>query len=155
MDTPQKTYPNWFVKGVPIPDGVLPCVSVPVHGTIDIAKANGAVEGTMLVAPLVPESGSITAPAGSLVVAPVKTFWNSPSVKAARNIVGAALVAVIGVFSTACFNVWTHGQSIFATGAINWSATLVTAQVAAGLIISSAILSYIRTTDHSPIAKSV
>ena len=158
-------YPNWpspvaipdnpntpnTPKTTQQPDCPTFSVDVPQPATIQQARASGAVEGTNLVAPLAPATGPIQGPAESMVVVTVKSFWDSPTIKTARNVIGAALAAVAGVFATACMGVWVKGQSILAAGALNWRATEVSAEVAAGLIIASAILAWKKTTDNNPV----
>lgn len=126
-------------------------ISAPIHNTIQEARESGVEAGTIVAAPLVPATGKIQQPAESVVAVAVKSFWDSPTIKWARNIIGTAVLAVLGVFTTACMSVWSKGESIFAPGAIDWHATEVSAEVAAGMIIGAAILAYKKTKDNNPV----
>lgn len=159
----------------PISAPELMAIPFPAHTTIQNARNAGAVEGTMLVAPLAPASGPITvnvadvipaktttAPDGTktttpaqepMVVVAVKAFWQSPTIKAARNVIGLAVTAVLGVFATTVMGVWTSGHSIFTKGAVNWRATEIAAEIAGGLIVGSAVLAWVRRSDNNPIQK--
>jgi hypothetical protein len=122
-----------------------------VYNTIQEAKADGVVTGTPVTAPLAPPTGKIIGAPESLVVVTVKTFWESPTIKWARNIIGAAIIAVVGVFANTCLGVWLKGGDIFEAGVVDWHATIVAAEAAGGLIIASAILAYKKTADNNPV----
>lgn len=133
--------------------------------TIQDARSDGAVTGTMISAPLAPAKGPITivpdvvratdgAPAKEpMVVVAVKAFWDSPTVKAARNVIGAAILAVFGVLAVTCAGVWTNGHSIFEKGRIDWRATETAAEIAAGTILTSAFFTWMKRRDNNPVQK--
>lgn len=162
--SPTPEFPNWpgnvppksvivvtpELAPKPKPEPEAPVI-VALHATIQEAKKAGVVVGDVTAAPLAPQKGPIDAPPESMVVVVVKKFWDSPTIKAARNVMATAVIAVLGVFATACMKVWGAGHSIFEAGQIDWRATEVSAEVAAGLIIGAAILAWKKVKDNNPI----
>jgi hypothetical protein len=126
-------------------------VNTVLHSTIQEAKAAGAVEGTMLAAPLAPSTGPINAPAESMVVVAVKKFKDSPTYKAIRAVVLSA-VAVVGItFGNAILNVWSSGKSVFDAGAIDWRATERVAEIAAGPVLIAGLMALMKKKDNNPV----
>ncbi len=132
--------------------------------TIQEARADGAQPGTMISAPLAPATGPIVvgvpqvvrADTGRLaqepmVVVTVKAFWDSPTIKAARAIIFSAILAVLAVLFTTFAGVWTSGHSIFEPGVINWRATEVASEIAAGTILATAFFAYLKRRDNNPV----
>lgn len=71
-----------------------PAPNVPAPATLAEAKAlPGFGEGTVIAAPMSAKTGPLSGAAGSLVVTVVKDFWQSPTIKAIR----AAVIAAIGI----------------------------------------------------------
>lgn len=126
-------------------------VNTVLHSTIQEARAAGAVEGTMLAAPLAPSKGPIDAPAESMVVVAVKRFKDSPTYKAVRAVILSA-VAVVGItFGNAILNVWASGKSVFDEGAIDWKATERVAEIAAGPVLVAGLMALMKKKDNNPV----
>lgn len=152
-------YPNWPVpvpetpnlstpKATQQPDA--PCVTAPVLGSIQEAKASGAVEGTLLVAPLAPSKGPIEGPAESLVVVTVKNFFDTPTWKAVRTVFQGAGFIMLLTFGNALLNVWTSDKSIFDKGAIDWRATERVAEITAGPVLVGGLMMLMKKKDNNP-----
>ena len=126
-------------------------VNTVLHSTIQEAVAAGAVEGTMLAAPLAPSKGPIDAPAESMVVVAVKKFKDSPTYKAVRAVILSAL-AVVGItFGNAILNVWSSNKSVFDSGAIDWRTTERVAEIAAGPILIAGLMALMKKKDNNPV----
>lgn len=152
--------PNWpgtipdptppVVNQNPTKDPNMP-VDIPLHSTIQEARAAGAVEGTILSAPLAPSKGPIDGKAESLVVVTVKNFKDSPTYKAIRAVVLSA-VAIVGItFGNAILNVWASGKSVFDANAIDWRATERIAEIAAGPVLVAGLMGLMKYKDNNPV----
>jgi hypothetical protein len=153
--------PNW-----PVADPVIqPCspivnqnptkdpnivVSIPLHSTIQAAVAAGAVEGTILSAPLAPSTGPINAPAESMVVVTVKNFFETPTWRAIRTALQGAGLVMFLVFGNALLNVWTANKSIFDKGAIDWRATERAAEITSGPVLVLGLMALMKKKDNNP-----
>lgn len=119
--------------------------------TIQEARADGAVVGTMLSAPLVAAKGPIDLPAESLVVVTVKKFWDSKTAQAIKGVLVACVAAVVIVFGTTCLNVWASQKSLFDKGAVDWRNTERAAEIAGGGVLVAAVLGWARKIDNNPV----
>lgn len=160
------SYPNW-PGGNPF-EPPKPPASTPIHfvfspapvassvapvaqpATIQEAKAAGAVEGTMLKAPLAPSKGPIEGPAESLVVVTVKNFFDTPTWKAVRTLFQAAGFVMLLTFGNALLNVWTANKSVFDAGAIDWKATERVAEITAGPVLVGGLMMLMKKKDNNP-----
>jgi hypothetical protein len=150
-------YPNWPSE-VSMPDTNTPkttqqpdvSVSAPQPSTIQEAKAAGAVEGTLLVAPLAPSKGPIEGPAESMVVVTVKNFFDTPTWKAVRTVFQAAGLVMFLTFGNALLNVWTAGKSVFDKGAVDWRATERVAEIATGPVLVAGLMALMKRKDNNP-----
>jgi hypothetical protein len=124
---------------------------IPQPATIQEARENGAVEGTVLAAPLAPSKGPIDAPAESLVVVTVKKFWDSKTAKAIKAVLIAAFASVVIVFGSTCLTVWSSGKSIFDAGAIDWRNTERACEIAGGGVIVAGVMAWARKRDNNPV----
>lgn len=137
--------------------------------TIQEARASGAVEGTMLSAPLAPATGPITVgvapvvpattetlPNGTILITPaqeplvvvaVKRLWDSPTIQALRNAVltacGLAVAVVALQIITANGDLW----------AINWQTTQKAAIAAAAFSLASGYAAIWKRKDNNAIQK--
>ncbi len=125
--------------------------AIPQPDTIQEARANGAIVGTILAAPLAAAKGPIDAPAESLVVVTVKKFWDSPTAKAIKGVLVAAFAAVVLVFGSTCLTTWAAQKSIFDKGAIDWRNTERAAEIAGGGVIVAGIMAWARKVDNNPV----
>lgn len=138
--------PNWPKNGPRPVDPVVPpppAPVAPVLSSIQDAKAAGAVEGTILSAPLAPASGPVNGKPESLVVVTLKTFWQSATIKALKNAVLTAIGLAFGVVAT---------QIVVAGGAvsnIDWNVTLNAAIAAAAFSIASAYAAWWKKHDNN------
>ena len=129
----------------PTPAPEVSPLSPPAPATIQAAKEAGATAGTVLSAPLAPASGPIAGQPESLVVTVLKGFWQSPTVKAARNaIIGAtsAAVAVLGV------QILAANGDIFS---VNWQTTEKAAIAALAFNLATAYMTWWKTRDNNPV----
>lgn len=139
--------PGKFGADMPLIQNSVP----PLPTTIQEARATGAVEGTMLTAPLAPAKGPIDMPAESLVVVTVKKFWDSKTAKAIKGVLAAAFAAVLIVFGTTCLNVWAAQKSILDPGAVDWRNTERAAEIAGGGVLVAAVMAWARKIDNNPV----
>ena len=124
--------------------------------TIQEARADGAVAGTMLAAPLAPASGPIDVPdpvatkgdvvgKEPLVVVTVKAFWESATIKALRNAaataIGLALLVIAAQVVSTGGDVWT----------INWQTTEKAAIAAAAFSLASGYAAWWKSRDNNPV----
>jgi hypothetical protein len=158
-------YPNW-PKKVSYDEGLVKIakqvvvtepvkISTPLNivsqpTTIQEAKANGAVEGTILAAPLAPSSGTIQGEAESLVTVTLKNFFDTPTWKAVKKVFQAAGLIMFLTFGNALLNVWTADKSIFDKGAIDWRATEKVAELAAGPVLMGGLMMLMKKKDNNP-----
>jgi hypothetical protein len=121
-----------------------------VFSSIQAARAAGASEGTVLAAPLAPATGPIAGPAESLVVVTVKNFFQTKTWGAIKAVLvtftAAILIVLCGTFSV----VWSHGQSIFAKGAVDWRAVEIACEVSGGGVLVTAVMAWAKKHDNNP-----
>jgi hypothetical protein len=113
--------------------------------TIQEAKAAGAVEGTVLQAPLAPATGPIAGAPESLVVVTVKSFWASATVKALRNAVATAIGLALLIVAA---------QIVSANGdvsTINWETTQKAAIAAAAFSLASGYAAWWKSRDNNAV----
>jgi hypothetical protein len=125
-------------------------VNTVLHSTIQEARAAGAVEGTMLAAPLAPSKGPIDAPPESMVVVTVKNFFDTPTWKAIRTVLQATGAALFIAFASAILPVWAAGKSIFDAGAVDWRVVELTCEIAAGPVLMSGLMALLKKKDNNP-----
>lgn len=140
----------------PLPQAGLPTpLAVQAASTpfpsIASAKADGAVAGTVLSAPLAPATGPIEGEAESLVVVTVKNFFDSKTWKAIRAVLVSATALVALALMDTFVGVWTSGKSVFDTGAIDWRMTERACEIAAGLYIGSVVMAWARKYDNNAV----
>ena len=124
-------------------------IDIPLHATIQEAKAAGAVEGSILSAPLAPAHGPIQGEPESLVVVTLKNFFETPTWKAVRTVFQAAGLAVFVTFAASLMNVWSAGKSVFDAGAIDWRATERVAELAAGPVLVAGLMALMKKKDNN------
>ena len=136
--------PTQPLMSTPIQPSTATVVPSPV--TMDAAKSQGlAVSGTMMAAPLAPKSGQIPGESGSLVVTVVKNFWESPTIKAIRNVViGAVGLAFFGV---AAQIMAVNGDLM----QVNWQTTEKIAIGTIAFSLASAYAAWWKTRDNDPV----
>lgn len=101
--------------------------------------------GEPMSAPLAPASGKIEEPAGSTVVVVVQRFWDSPTIRALRYLVGVSW----GLFLT-----YTLGEVIAQKGdvtLVNWHSTLHVGANVAVLSLASGIFAWLKSHDNNPV----
>ena len=140
----------------------IPCLPLPATTptTIQDAKADGAVSGTLLMAPLAPATGPITvgvaepvragggrAAQEPMVVVVVKSFWDSPTIKGLRNAVATAVSLAVGIIVVQIMAV--NGDIT----QINWHTTQKAAIGAAAFSLASAYAAWLKRNDNNPVSK--
>lgn len=168
-------YPNW--PGGDPSEPPKPPVSTPIHFVFSPASAPpsatassavaqpstiqeaikplaqggaGATVGTLLIAPLAPSKGPIDAPAESLVVVTVKSFFQTKTWKAIRTVL-MSVVAVISItIGVAFMGVWAKKQSVFDKGAVDWRATEIACEASGGGLIVTAVMAWAKKVDNNP-----
>lgn len=122
------------------PQGSGPNVITQLSRTAAELPAHGAITA----APVAPPSGPIDVVAGSPVVVVAKAFWDSPTVKAARNLIlgavgtGLAAVALKVIGAGAVIGLdWTEVRNIGINAAV--------LSLAAGFTL------YWKTRDNNPV----
>jgi hypothetical protein len=119
---------------------------VPAPTSIEEAKGiAGFGPGTAITAPMSPKSGPIAGVAGSFVVTVIKDFWQSPTIKAIRNAVFAAVG--IALFGVAMQVVSVNGD----LGQINWQTTQKLAIGAVAFSLASAYAAWWKRKDNDPV----
>lgn len=143
--------------------------------TIQAARADGAIAGTMISAPLAPAFGPITkgvnqvirAEPGDptsarepMVVLSLKAFWDSPTIIKARRIViacaGTGVLAagtILGTAISAGKTIWTLPWGQAGTTLLTVALGALIAAVAAAITTGYFVVQ--KTTDNNPIQGNV
>jgi len=135
----------------PVSEVTAPTGTAPQPGTLEAVKAAGLGAGDNIVAPLVSASGPIEHVVGTPVVLIVKSFWDSPTIKTARNIILACLATNAALLGAQFMNVWASGHSIFDASAINWATQLRAMEITSGPIIVAAIMAWSKKRNNDPV----
>jgi hypothetical protein len=125
-----------------------PCAT-PAPGSIQEARASGAVEGTNVVAPLAPATGPIQGPAESMVVVAVKHLKDTPTFKAVKKVFQASAILIFLSFGTACIGVWSDGKSLFDKGAMNFRNVERACEIAGGMSLVGGLMALMKTRDNN------
>ncbi len=126
-----------------------PLVTVPQHPTVQSADAAGAVVGTVIAAPLAPESGPINAKPDALVVTRVRKLTDTPTFKAVRAVFISAIGIVFLTFGASCMSVWSSGKSLFDAGAIDWRNTERACEIAGGGALVGGLMMLMKGKDNT------
>jgi hypothetical protein len=115
--------------------------AVPVHESIQSAKAAGVQAGDLLVAQLAPADGPTGVKAESPVVVVAKKFWQSPTIIWIRNLIAGAFLTA----ATFSFGGLALGQ------AVDWHAVLLNFRNAFVVAILLGIVAYKKSRDNNPV----
>lgn len=102
--------------------------------------------GVVTAAPVAPKTGSIDVPAGSPVVVVAQHFWDSPTIKAARNLVLGAVGA--GLFAVA-LKIVGAGSVI----GLDWIEVRNIAINATVLALAAGFMAWWKVRDNNPTVK--